>query len=76
MFEMPFGAGLRTDGNHDHEQPIGPDDPAPPFAVNAELVVQTSDFYQALPGGSTASFDVIAHARQSDGDLSLVWRNN
>lgn len=49
MFEMPFGAGLRTDGNHDHEQPIGPDDPVPPVAVNAELVVQTSDFYQSLP---------------------------
>ena len=49
MFEMPFGAGLRPDENHDNEQPIGPDDPIVPLPVNAELIVQTSEFYQTLP---------------------------
>lgn len=35
--------------NRDHEQPIGPDDPVSPLPANAELVVQTSSFYQSLP---------------------------
>ena len=49
MFEMPFGAGHKGDENHDHEQPIGPDDPLPSLPVNVELVVQGSDFFQSLP---------------------------
>lgn len=49
MFEMPFGSGFRSDENRDHEQPIGPDDPVSPLPANAELVVQTSSFYQSLP---------------------------
>ena len=48
MFEMPFGAGLRGDENHDHEQPIGPDDPLPSLPVSPELVVQSSEFFQNL----------------------------